>query len=45
MELCADSERMIGLDVVEVNPLEDTQNATAVLASELIASAMGKNIY
>jgi arginase len=45
MELCADSERMIGLDLVEVNPLEDTQNATAVLASELIASAMGKNIY
>ena len=45
MELCADSERMVGLDVVEVNPLEDTQNATAVLAVELIASAMGKNIY
>ena len=45
MELVADSERMVGLDVVEVNPLEDTQNATAVLASELICSAMGKNIY
>ena len=45
MELCADSERMVGIDLVEVNPLEDTQNATAVLASELIASAMGKNIY
>jgi arginase family enzyme len=36
---------MVGLDLVEVNPLEDTQNATAVLASELICSAMGKNIY
>ena len=45
MELIADSERVVGLDLVEVNPLEDTQNATAVLASELIASAMGKNIY
>ena len=45
MELVADSERMLGLDLVEVNPLEDTQNATAILASELIASAMGKNIY
>jgi arginase len=45
MELVADSERMLGLDLVEVNPLEDTQNATAVLASELICSAMGKNIY
>lgn len=45
MELVADSERCVGLDLVEVNPLEDTQNATAVLAAELIASAMGKNIY
>lgn len=45
MELVADSERMVGMDLVEVNPLEDTQNATAVLASELICSAMGKNIY
>lgn len=45
MELVADSERVVGLDLVEVNPLEDTQNATAVLATELIASAMGKNIY
>ena len=45
MELVADSERMVGLDVVEVNPLEDTQNATAVLAAEMICSAMGKNIY
>ncbi len=45
MELVADSERLAGLDLVEVNPLEDTQNATAVLAAELICSAMGKNIY
>ncbi|MBI4371370.1 MAG: arginase [Elusimicrobia bacterium] len=45
MELAADSERALGLDLAEVNPLEDTQNATAVLAAELIASAMGKNIY
>ena len=45
MELVADSERMVGLDLVEVNPLEDTQNATAVLAAEMICSAMGKNIY
>ena len=45
MELAADSERLLGLDLVEVNPLEDVQNATAVIASELIASAMGKSIY
>lgn len=45
MELAADSERLLGLDLVEVNPLEDVQNATAVIAAELIASAMGKSIY
>lgn len=45
MELAADSERLLGLDLVEVNPLEDVQNATAVLAVELISSAMGKSIY
>lgn len=45
MELAADSERLLGLDLVEVNPLEDVQNSTAVVAVELIASAMGKSIY
>lgn len=45
MELAADSERLLGLDMVEVNPLEDVQNATAVLATELVSSAMGKSIY
>ena len=33
--------RNTSLDLVEVNPLEDTQNATAVLAAEMICSAMG----
>ncbi len=45
MELAADSERLLGLDMVEVNPLEDTHNATAELAVELISSALGKSIY
>jgi arginase len=45
MELAADSERLLGLDLVEVNPLEDVQNATAVIAAELIGSALGKSIY
>lgn len=45
MELAADSERLLGLDLVEVNPLEDVQNSTAVIAAELIASALGKSIY
>lgn len=45
MELVADCERLVGLDMVEINPLEDVQNWTAVIAAELVASAMGKNIY
>ena len=34
-----------GLDMVEINPLEDVQNSTAEIAMELISSAMGKSIY
>lgn len=45
MEMVAESGKLLGLDMVEVNPLEDVQNATAVLAVELIESAMGKRIY
>lgn len=45
MELAADSGKILGLDMVEVNPLEDMHNATAELAVELICSAMGKSIY
>lgn len=45
MEMMADSEVLCGLDLVEVNPLEDAYNQTAVLASELIQSAFGKSIF
>ncbi len=45
MELIAGSKRLVSMDLVEVNPLEDTHNATAELAVELISSAMGKSIY
>lgn len=44
MELAADSGRLLSLDLVEVNPLEDVQNRTAELACELILSALGKTI-
>ncbi|MDE2314400.1 MAG: arginase family protein, partial [Elusimicrobia bacterium] len=37
--------KLVGLDLVEVNPLEDEHNSTAVLATEIIASALGKRIY
>jgi arginase len=43
MELLADA-RLLALDLVEVNPVFDVQNMTAVLAAELAASAMGMRI-
>lgn len=45
MESIADSGKLIGLDVVEVNPILDVRNATAELANELILSALGKSIF
>lgn len=42
MELLADSGRLVGMDLVEINPVLDRENRTAELAVELIASALGK---
>jgi arginase len=44
MEMLADTGRLVGLDVVEVNPVLDERNRTAELATELILSALGKRI-
>jgi arginase len=44
MELVADCERLIGMDVVEVNPVLDRHNRTAELAVELMASALGRRV-
>jgi len=44
MEMIADSKQLVALDVVEVNPLLDRENATALLAVELVLSALGKKI-
>jgi arginase len=44
METLGDSGRMTSMEVVEVNPVIDEVNRTAVLAVELIMSAMGKRI-
>ena len=44
MEIVCDSGRMTSMDVVEVNPVIDEANRTAVLAAELIMSALGKRI-
>jgi arginase len=44
MELVAESGLMSSMDVVEVNPILDRENATAELAVELVASALGERI-
>jgi arginase len=44
MEIVAESGRMSSLDIVEVNPVLDRENATAKLAVELVASALGARI-
>jgi arginase len=44
MEMLADTGKLIGMDVVEVNPVLDERNRTAELATELILSALGKRI-
>jgi arginase len=44
MEMVADSDRLIALDMVEVNPILDVRNATAVLGTELVLSAVGQKI-
>lgn len=44
MEMVADSNALLSLDIVEVNPVLDHQNATAVLGAELALSALGLKI-
>jgi arginase len=44
MELVCDSGLMASLEVVEVNPVMDVENRTALLAVELLLSALGKRI-
>ncbi len=44
METICDCSRMVSMEVVEVNPVLDVSNRTALLAVELIMSAMGKKI-
>ncbi len=44
MELLADSGRTTSLDLVEVNPILDSQNRTAAIMVEMAASLLGKSI-
>jgi arginase len=44
MEMVCDSGLMVSMEVVEVNPVMDEANRTALLGVELILSALGKRI-
>jgi arginase len=45
VELIAETGRLVGMDLVEVNPILDRENMTGKLAVELAASALGKRIW
>jgi arginase len=44
MEMVADSGLLLALDLVEVNPVLDDRNMTAILGAELASSALGQKI-
>ena len=44
MEMIADSEAMVSLEIVEINPVIDLHNTTALLGVEMVLSATGKKI-
>ena len=43
MEMIADTDRMMSLDIVELNPIIDTRNLTAELVVDLVESLFGKS--
>ena len=43
MEMIADSGRMGSLDLVELNPILDTRNQSALLMVDLVESLFGKS--
>jgi arginase len=44
MEMMSDRAEIVAIDLVEVNPVLDTQNMTGILAAELAQSVLGKRI-
>jgi len=44
MEMVADSRKMLAMELVEINPIIDILNKTAILGVGLISSALGKKI-
>jgi arginase len=43
-EMIADSRSMVSLELVEINPVIDLHNTTAILGVELVLSSLGKKI-
>lgn len=44
-EMVAETKKLVGMDMVEVNPILDGQNQTAHLAVELVLSALGLRVW
>jgi len=44
LEMIADSKAMLSFEVVEINPVIDEHNKTAILGVELVLSGLGKKI-
>lgn len=44
-ELLAETGKLVGMDLVEVNPILDTQNQTAALAVDFALTALGRRIW
>jgi arginase len=44
MEMLADTGKVLSAELVEVNPILDNRNATAILGVDLLASLLGKKI-
>ncbi|GEO26767.1 arginase [Alicyclobacillus acidoterrestris] len=44
MEMLASSDALVSVDVVEVNPILDERNRTAMMAVELVESLFGKTV-
>ena len=44
-ELLCESQKLLSIDMVEINAIIDDNNKTALLATELILSALGKTVY
>jgi len=44
MEMIADSDAMVSMEIVEINPVIDEHNRTALLGVELVLSGLGKKI-